>query len=129
MNHVEASVEFYFKGIRHTPEAIINLDECMRHEEPLVHIYKALAAENGIGSYSHEFDVMVMEEISFDHPTGLATAFVRNGKFDFEGFEKAWLAERTLKVLQPIASKYLGVENLEKHPDIKAALIAAYQAE
>jgi len=128
MNHVEASVEFYFKGQRFTPAAIIHLDECMRHEEPIEYIYKMLAAENAIGGYSHEFDVMIMEELTFDHATGLATGFVSDGKIDLEGFRKAWLEESTLKVLQPIASKYLAIDNLEDHPDIKAALLAAYQA-
>ncbi|TLS67813.1 hypothetical protein FE236_08075 [Mariprofundus erugo] len=128
MNHIEVSIEFYFRGCCLTPTAVINLDECMRHEEPLEYIYKMLAAENGIGSYSHEFDVMVMEALSFHHASGLASRYLHDGHFDFDGFREAWLEESVVRVLQPIAEKYLGVSNLEEHPSLKRALIEAYQA-
>jgi len=128
MNYVEARVEFYFKGVLFTPSAIINLDECMRHEEPILHIFRMLAAENGIGSYSHEFDVMIEDEVIFGYPTGLAVAFVSDNRLDMEGFREVWLEQRTMQVLQPIASRYLGIADLEQHPQLKAALLAAYQA-
>ncbi|EAU53579.1 hypothetical protein [Mariprofundus ferrooxydans] len=128
MNLVEAQVEFDFKGIRYAPAAIINLDECMRHHDPVDYIFRMLAADCGIGTYSHEFDIMIEGELSFDHPTGLATDCVTDNKLDFERFRKAWLEECTMRILQPIAATYLSITNLDEHPKLKAALIAAYEA-
>ncbi|MDX8406392.1 MAG: hypothetical protein R8K50_09635 [Mariprofundus sp.] len=128
MNHVEARVEFYFKGECFTPTAIINLDDCMRQDEPILHIFRLLAAENGIGSYSHEFDLMVEYDLTFDYPTGIAVDFISNNQLDLEGFRNAWLQQQTMQVLHPIAQTYLGIENLDEHPRVKAALLAAYQA-
>ncbi len=127
-SYVEASLEFYFRGERHAPSAIIPLDACMRQQDPLAHIYHVLAAENGIGRHSHEFDVMIMEPVRFSNPAGLAVDFVRDGRFDLEGFRRAWLEESILHVLQPIARRHLGIDRLDDHPDIKAALLEAYQA-
>jgi len=129
MNAVEASLEFFFKGRRHTPSSVIPLDACMRHEDPIVHMYNLLAVDNGIGTYSHEFDIMVLEPLHFANPIGLATGFVKDGLLDLEGYREAWLAQSVLEVLKPIATKHLGITDLDEHPDIKAALIAAYQAQ
>ncbi|MDQ6993253.1 MAG: hypothetical protein Q9M31_07225 [Mariprofundus sp.] len=130
MNRVEAQVDFYFKGVRFTPSAIVNLDECMRYENPILYIFKILASENGIGSYSHEFDVMLMEEeeVNFNYPTGLAIDYVHNNRLDMDGFRRAWLKQCTMRVLQPIAKTYLGITELNDHPQLKAALIAAYES-
>ncbi|OIO68680.1 MAG: hypothetical protein CO186_05120 [Zetaproteobacteria bacterium CG_4_9_14_3_um_filter_49_83] len=128
MNFIEASIEFYFKGVRHTPSAVIELDACMHHRDLTVFFYHHLASENGIGSHTYEFDMMVMEEISFSNPSGLATEFFNEGRFDAEGFRERWLKENIVDILQPIASQHLGIDNLNDHPNVKAALIAAYQA-
>lgn len=128
MNQVEASLIFYFKGVRHELHAIIDLDRCMRHEEPMAAIYEALAVENGIGRHSHEFDVMIMEPIRFSHAEGLVSDFIHDGALDLEAFYPAWLQQQTMKILQPIAARHLGIDNLDEHPALKAALIEAYQA-
>ncbi|PIP02010.1 MAG: hypothetical protein COW18_09545 [Zetaproteobacteria bacterium CG12_big_fil_rev_8_21_14_0_65_54_13] len=128
MNYVEVQVEFYFKGECFTPTAIINLDDCMRYEEPVLHIFRLLAAENGIGSYSHEFDVMIEGEPLFGCPTGIAVDYVRDNKLDLDGFREAWLEQSAMRLLQPIADRYLGITDLDEHPRLKAALLAAYQA-
>ncbi len=128
-NTILASIEFYFRGERHTPWAVINLDACMKHEEPMQQIYHILAAENGIGHYSHEFDVMIMEEISFSEPSGLAVDFFAEGTLDTGGLREAWQQEKTNSTLQSIALKHLGIENLDEHPTLKAALIEAFQAD
>jgi len=121
-------MEFYFKGDRHDLSAIIDMDVCMRHHEPMQHIYHTLAAENGIGSHSYELDVMAMEPICFSEPRGLVADFICNGELDIEGFYKVWQQERISSVLQPIARKHLGIENLNEHPEVKAALFEAYEA-
>ncbi len=128
MNLVEASVEFSFKGKIYALSAVIELDQCMRSEDPLPEIYRRLAAENGIGVHSYEFDMMIMEPLSFHHASGLAEAFVHDGNFDIEAFRKAWLEQQVIEILKPIAKQYLDIDDLDQHPRIKAALIAAYQA-
>jgi len=128
MNLVEACIEFSFKGEYYVLSAIIELDQCMRSEDTLPEIYRRLAAENGIGIHSHEFDMMIMEPLTFRHATGLAASFVHDGNFDIEGFRQAWLEQKVIETLKPIAKKYLDIDELDQHPHIKAALIAAYQA-
>jgi len=128
MNVVEAGVEFSFKGQYYVLSAIIELDQCMRAAEPLVEIYRQLAAENGIGIHSHEFDMMIMEPLTFRHATGLAADYLHDGKFDIEDFRRAWLEQQVIETLRPIARQYLNIDDLDQHPRIKAALIAAYQA-
>ncbi|OIO67933.1 MAG: hypothetical protein COW19_02405 [Zetaproteobacteria bacterium CG12_big_fil_rev_8_21_14_0_65_55_1124] len=127
-NTVLASLEFYFKGNRYEPTAVIDLDVCLRHEEPIQHIYHTLASENGIGLYSYELDVMIMEPIIFSEPRGLAAGFLEDGALDIDGLQKAWQEEAIHRILQPIAHRHLGIENLDEHPALKAALIEAFQA-
>jgi len=128
MNRIEARVEFCFKGQYLKPSSIINLDESMRGHDPVEYIFRIIAADNGIGNYSHEFDVMIMEELTFDHPTGLAVDHLSDGRFDLDAFREAWLQQNTIRVLQPIAKTHMGITDLDEHPQLKAALIAAYQA-
>jgi len=127
-NTILASIEFYFKGIRYDLSAVIDMDVCMHHHEPLEYIYHTLASENGIGLYSHELDVMIMEDIEFSNPTGLVASFFNEGELDINGFCAAWQQQKVVNTLQPIAKKHLKIDNLDEHPDVKAALIEAFQA-
>jgi len=88
----------------------------------------SLGASQTTEADSHEFDVMMEEEVFFDYPTGLVTEFVCDNKLDMDGFRVAWLEQSTMRVLLPIATRHLGITDLDAHPDLKAALIAAYQA-
>ncbi|MDQ6971061.1 MAG: hypothetical protein Q9M30_00280 [Mariprofundaceae bacterium] len=127
-NTVMASIEFYFRGERIAPEALIDLDECLRQENPTPAIYRTLASENRIGIHSHEFDVMILEDIVFSCPAGLACGFVHDGALDLTGLRCLWQQEKIISRLQPIARKHLGIENLDEHPAVKAALIEAFEA-
>lgn len=128
INTVLASIEFDFKGVRYNLSAIIDIDICMRHDEPMQYIYHMLAAENGIGLYTYELEVMAMEKIEFSEPSSLVSKFLNDGLLDLEGLHKAWQIEKTHSILQPIAQKHLGIETLNDHPELKAALIEAYEA-
>jgi len=127
-NTVLASLEFYFKGEHIEACACIDLDACLRQSEPMHYIYHAIAAENSIGLHTYEFDVMIMEPIGFSQATGVAVNFLKDSKLDFDGLHKAWEEERIDDVLQPIAHKHLGIARLGEHPELRAALIAAYLA-
>ncbi len=127
-NTVLASIEFYFKGIRYAFSAVIDMDTCMRHGEPMRHIYQTLASENGISLHGYEFDVMEMENIEFSEPSGLVVDFFDHGVIDIDGLHDAWQREKIHSTLQAIASKHLGVDNLDENPALKAALLEAFQA-
>jgi len=127
-NTVLASLEFYFKGVRHDLSAVIDMDACMRHDDAIQYIYHTLASENGIGLYSHELDVMIMEDIQLSNPTGMVADFFNEGELDIDGFYKAWQLQKVINTLQPIAKKHLGIDNLDEHPALKSALIEAFQA-
>jgi len=127
-NTILASIEFYFKGICHDLSAVIDMDACMRHHDAIQYIYHTLASENGIGLYSHELDVMIMEDIEFSNPTGLVASFFNEGELDIDGFDAAWQEQKVVNTLQPIAKKHLGIDNLDEHPALKSALIEAFQA-
>ncbi|HCS13082.1 MAG: hypothetical protein COS82_02050 [Zetaproteobacteria bacterium CG06_land_8_20_14_3_00_59_53] len=123
-----ANVEFCFKGEFIDACAAIDLDLCLRHGEPMHYIYHELGAQNGIGTHTYEFDVMVMEPVEFSHPTGLACRFLADGHLDFDALHQAWEAEKIDDILKPIALRHLGIARLEEHPAIKAALVEAYLA-
>ncbi|MCU7856893.1 MAG: hypothetical protein KZQ79_14585, partial [Candidatus Thiodiazotropha sp. (ex Lucinoma borealis)] len=58
---------------------------------------------------------------------GLATQYLKDGLFNTTGFEVAWQENQITRLLQPIASNILGIEDLNDHTDLKAALLQAYK--
>ena len=125
---VLASLQFSFKGEVIEACAFIDLDVCLRQPEPVYYIYHAIAAENSIGLHTSEFDVMIMAPVEFSQPTVFAPNALKDGKLDFGAPPKAWEEERIAGVLQPMAKKHLSIDKLSEHPDLRAALIAAYLA-
>jgi len=127
-NSVLARIEFSFKGEEIEAVAVIDLDLCLRHGEPMHFIYHELAAQSGIGSHTYEYDVMVMEQAAFSNPTGIATDFTEDGRIDFDGLHAAWKQQKIDDTLRPIALRHLGIDNLDERPEVKAALTEAYLA-
>lgn len=127
-NQVMASVVFYFKGERHAPAMLIDLDELMHRAGGLDNLHHTIAVANHIDAYSYEYEMMLAEEIHFDQPQGLAVEFVRDGSFDIEGFTITWHELQVVKAVRPIAERCVGVTDLDSKPKLKAALIAAYRA-
>lgn len=93
---------------------------------PLPSIYSTLAKEHGIDSYSYQYEVMQEEEITFQNPQGIAAMYFRDGNFDFDGFVSGWKEQKILILLQPIAVRELGIDDLDQHQGIKNALVQAY---
>ncbi len=125
---VTASLSFDFRGQRFTPSIRVNLHAMMVKQQSVDHLYDLLGASIGLDAYRHEYDVMVMEDITFSDADGLALDFVHAGQLDFEAFSKAWHAQQTLCAVQPIARKYLNITDLDQHPDIRDALIDSYRS-
>jgi len=125
---VTASLSFDFRGQRFTPSVRVDLHAMMVKKQPISHLYDLLGASIGLDAYRHEYDVMVMNDIIFSEPAGLACDFVNNGQLDFDAFSRAWQQQQTLTAIAPIARKHLNIDNLDQHPDIRNALIESYQA-
>ncbi len=128
-NQITARIIFYFKGEKFDFSTDIDLDAWIKNKHAdITHIYDAIAHDNGIDCYKYEYDVMVMEDIVFSNPKGLASQYWDGTRFDLEGFQEGYKTYQMMAILSPIAQQYLDIDNLDHHPKIKAALIAAYQA-
>ncbi|NWF39857.1 hypothetical protein F3F96_11995 [Mariprofundus sp. NF] len=127
-NSLQATLEFDFRGERFTPSITVDLDSAIIRNGHLEKLYDMLATSIGLDSYRYEYDVMVMQEITFSEPTGLACEFICDGKFDFDGFALQWARQQIITAVQPIAEKHLNISDLAQHKDIQAALIECYQA-
>jgi len=128
-NQLRAAIVFYFKGEKFDFSAHVDVDKWLReHLGDMEYVYDVIALANGLDRYRHEYDVMVMEPVFFLQGTGLAADHIMDGVFDLEGFQVSYEQKETLSALSPIAKRYLDIANLEDHPSIQAALLAAYHA-
>lgn len=127
-NSIYAGISFSYKGEDFSPSATIDLDAMMEKGGELSNMYSFLAREHHIDTYSYLYEVMEAHEIEYSDPTGLAEKCFVDGVFDVERFEQLWNEQQQLVVLGDIAKRYLKIDDLEQHPDLKAALLAAYHA-
>lgn len=127
-NSLQATLEFDFRGERFTPSISVDLDRLIIRGGHLDNLYDMLAASIGLDSYSYEYDVLVMQEITYSAPTGLACEFVCDGKFDFDNFALQWAQQQIIESIRPIAEKHLKISDLSQHQELQAALIECYQA-
>lgn len=127
-NTVRAHVAFSFKGEDYDLATTLDLDRCIGEagEEPS--FYPLLAKAHGIDTYSYLYEVLESHEIEFSEPTGLAVHCCNDGMLDWCEFERRWHADSELRVLRDIAARTMGVADLDARADLKAALLAAYQA-
>ena len=126
-NNIVISVEFYFKGEKLSPSMVIDLDDHIQTQRGYDSLYPLLARSNNIDLYSYEYEIMLAEELVFSEATGLASAFIEGGEFDFVAFEQALQDENITKVISQIASDHLSVDDLSSQPDLKSALIEAFK--
>ncbi len=126
-NRMKASLNFYFKGEKFEPSVTLDLDLYFQGHHDLGFIYDALAKSINIDEYRHEYDVMVMQDIIFSEPQGIAVDYVQDGQVDWFGLTQAWHDAVDLDILKPIANKFFNVENLQDDPKLAAALLAAYR--
>lgn len=126
-NTLDARVEFDFKGQHHVLRASIDLDRLMQDRGGLPDLHALLAKENDIDVYSYEYEMMEAEAVCVDKATGLAAACVRDDRFDADCFEQRWREQRIAERLQEVAGRHLRVDDLSQHPELRAALLAAYR--
>jgi len=124
-NSVDAGLTFYFKGEKFEPSATIDLDTYFREDKDMVYIYDMLAKSIGLNEHRHEYDVMVMEDVVFTNPQGIAKDYVSNGQVDWQGLSKAWKAQDKHAKVQALASKHFSEEELKANPKLMQALLDA----
>lgn len=127
-NSIEARVEFSFKGVAYAPAATVDLDLMMERGGKLVDLYSYLARQHNIDTYSYLYDAMESHDISFDKPTGLAIRCFSDGAFDQQAFELLWFEQKEMQSLVDIAKRHLQIDEIDQHPEVMQALLAAYQA-
>jgi len=125
-NHIEVSAEFDFRGKTYTPSVKLDLDSLMEQYGEFPDLHQRLAREINIGPYSYEYEVLESSELIFSNATGFASKFLTEKQFDIQAFRQYWLEQQQLNMVQEIASRHLDIDELEKHPNLKAALIEAY---
>lgn len=125
-NCIEAHVDFSFKGEDYSLSSTIDLDKLLEHHDSVPSLHALLAKEHGIDTYSYLYEVMQEADIEFRDAQGIARDFLTNGEFDLAAMEADWNNLRILRLLEPIASLTLGIDNLNQHEALKNALIIAY---
>jgi len=126
-NKITASIRFSFKGQIHEPTLELDLDEFMKKSGCLPDICMLLARANNFDLYSYEYEMMQAEPIKFNQASGLVAKYVNDSLLDVQGFETAWKESLVIEQLAVIAKKELSIDDLDKQPDIKQALIEAYK--
>ncbi len=126
-NHITASVEFFFKGKKFTSSIELDVDAHMHTTGQLPDLYPLLAKAIDLGLYSYEYEMMQAEEILYDNAKGLIAEHVNEGSLDINAFKTVWSENAVLEKLQDIAKQHLLINDINQHPDLKNALIAAYR--
>ena len=98
----------------------------MEYEHEFLPFHAILAKEHGIDTYSYLYEVMQETEIEFQNTQGIAAVYCHDGMFDFHGFAVNWKEHKILALLQPIATRELGIADLDQHQGLKNALVQAY---
>lgn len=126
-NIITISIEFDFKGEKHTPSLTVELDDLILTINDLSHFYPLLAKENKYDLYSYEYEMMQAEPIIIKSAQGLVEQHIVEGQLNLDSFKIAFEKNKILLELQEIAKDTLKVENLQDHPDLESALFEAFQ--
>lgn len=125
-NSIVAHVEFSFQGKTYALSSTIDLDRLLAQHDSFSALHAILAKEHGIDTYSYLYEVMQEAEIEFQNAQGLAAEFLSDGEFDWEAFAANWQDNKIIALLQPIATRELGIADLNQHPQLKTALMQAF---
>lgn len=126
-NRIDAHIEFSFRGESYDLSSTLDLDRVLEKYLTLPSLHIVLAIEHGIDTYSYLYEVMQEEEIRFDNAQGMAAEFLKDGVFDLEGYTAHWGEHLRIAPLQVIAQQEMGIDDLDRHPQLKSALLRAYQ--
>jgi hypothetical protein len=123
---IVASVTYSFKGEVHTLSLQLDLDTFGTDLLSPGVLHHLLATDNALDTYSYEFEIMEMAEITFSDPVGHAVDFFHQGTFDLAGYVAARENYFDWTPLRAIAAEWLQVTDLDSRPELAGALKAAY---
>lgn len=126
-NIITATIEFSFKGKRHSPSLTIELDPHLKTSGKVPNLYPLIARENGFDLYSYEYEMMQAEPIFISDAKGLVAEFISNNQLDNTAFEDAWNNQHILEKLSDIIIKHMRINPVDTRPEFKQALLAAYK--
>lgn len=126
-NTIKVTIPFSFKGVEYSPSSIIDLDVFSQGDQTLDTVFQIVANENKIDNYSYQYEVLESSRRLYSDPTGIALDFLSNNEFNLQGFKDKLIGDDVFLGLSEIAKKTLGIQNLEDHDDLKAALLKAYK--
>ena len=126
-NRVKVSATFSFRGQTHHPSMTVDLDDFLARHRDLDELYPLLAAANGIGPYSYEYEVLEMAPLTFSEPEGLVADYLDGDRLDLEGLRRAIAEEGVRRQLTELARRHLAVEELDALPGLEEALRAAWR--
>ena len=127
-NRLRARLVFSFKGETHELDSVIDLDAYPCDPEHAPDFHLLLARAGAIDPYSYLYEAMASHEIAFSEATGLAAACCDANGFDWPRYAGQRQAADDMKIVGDIARRLLGIDVLDRHADVKAALLAAYRA-
>ncbi len=127
-NTIHAQVVFSFRGETHDLAATFDLEQCQAEAGEAPNFHLLLARASGIDPYSYLYEVLESHDITFSQATGAAQGCCLEGRFDWFCFLRARDAAADVTALRAIALEFLDVADLDSRPEIKAALLAAFQA-
>jgi hypothetical protein len=125
-NSIVVSVEFDYRGEHFSPTATIDLDAVMQEFSQLPDLLLLLARANDINDHSYELEIMMMEPLQFSDCQGWVCDYVYEGGLDVAAFETAWHERSLADAIATIARRTLQVDDLEQRPELRQALLEAY---
>lgn len=126
-NKITASITFHFKGEIFTSSLELDLDELMQRYNGLPPLHETLATENNIDSYSYQYEMLLGEDIQFSNAKGDAVSFLNDGQFNQIEYEHFWFQKNILNHLQQILLTELDIDEIEQHPKLIQAMLAAFE--
>ncbi len=126
-NKITARITFHFKGEICTPSLELDLDDLMQRYNGLPPLHETLAAENNIDSYSYQYEMLLGEDIQFSNAEGDAVTFLNDGQFNQIEYEHFWFQKKILNHLHKIMVTELDIDQIEQHPKLIQAMLAAFE--
>ncbi|MBE0494308.1 MAG: hypothetical protein IBX48_08185 [Thiomicrospira sp.] len=126
-NHLNLGIQVSYQGQVHDFKATIDLDARLAAHGALPDFHNLVARASQVDTYSYLFEAMQMEPVAILDAQGRAADFVTDGTFDMVGYIEDWHTRNALPGLQRLATQLLEIDDLEQHPKLKQALLAAYQ--
>ncbi len=115
MKHrVRVSAPFSFRGKTFHPEIVLDMERILAEGKGLEDIHPMLAAANGIGGYSYEYEMLEAAPLHFDRPEGLVGEYLVKGRLDLDGLRAALQRQKRLELLAGLARENKRVFDLVK---------------